>query len=154
MQFRVCSGLDRSKGIAQLDSRGNGDLLVPTGGQDNAVCVRKLPPIPCHGLRPLLSSRIQSRSPLPEISCQKNVRLQRNRAMSMSPAHSDGDIVKASFVVDTKVSSEENQKITSLTSTTTPPPKTEFPKRRNSVYNPCSHPLNKPSQSACYLPHT
>lgn len=75
---------------------------------------------PAMGLRSLLSSRIQSQALLPEISCQKNVRLQRNGAIS--PAHSDADIVKASLAVDTKVRSEESQKISPLTSTTTPCP--------------------------------
>lgn len=94
--------------------------------QSQCCLCLKLPPTPATGLRSALPNRIQSQSPLPEISCQKNVRLQRNEAISL--AHSNRDIIKASLALDTKVRSTSLRKTREYLHSQVPP----HPRRLNS----------------------
>lgn len=89
--------------------------------QSQCCLCLKLPPTPATGLRSALPNRIQSQSqsPLPEISCQKNVRLQRNEAISL--AHSNRDIIKASLALDTKVRSTSLRKTREYLHSQVPP---------------------------------
>lgn len=111
---------------------------------------------PATWLRSLLSSNIQSQRPLPEISCQMNVRRQRNGAVSL--ANNDGDIIKASLAVDTQVRPEKNHKITLLISIITqlPRPRLSSPRGGTRSITPETiYSINRLGAPAtcCYLPH-